>query len=255
MKARLNKNAYIFASNICYTEKDRQLRNYLKENAGKLVDLDTENVFRDQYNTTDGFRIYDTMISEIIDDVREGNGRCGYCGAKTEDFNFCTRGANCIGFSETFTRENTFFLKHPKGLPTPVEVPEKLKFGSYRLESFPGLGYYRLSNARKRFDFLFDGQVFWVRSIGWNAQEKLEMPEKDFRKFKQWLFDNTPVNARISVVITEEEYQKVHSDYRGTWTTISNRDDEKFLGKRTMLHYIEDKGTCLVVEDFSLKIV
>lgn len=48
---------------------------------GEWVKIDTCYLFHDQYNTEDGKRIFDKDISRIIDDERNGMGRCKYCGA------------------------------------------------------------------------------------------------------------------------------------------------------------------------------
>lgn len=48
---------------------------------GEWVEIDTEALFNNQYNTTDGKRIFDKDISRIVDDVRGEFGKCRYCGA------------------------------------------------------------------------------------------------------------------------------------------------------------------------------
>lgn len=48
---------------------------------GMWVEIDTTCLFNDQYNTTDGKRIFDAEIVRIVDDVRSGLGKCRYCGA------------------------------------------------------------------------------------------------------------------------------------------------------------------------------
>lgn len=48
---------------------------------GEWVEIDTACVFHNQYNTVDGKRIFDQDISRIVDDVRQGLGKCKYCGA------------------------------------------------------------------------------------------------------------------------------------------------------------------------------
>lgn len=45
------------------------------------VEIDTTCLFRDQYNTADGRRIFDRDIKEIRDDARANVGKCRYCGA------------------------------------------------------------------------------------------------------------------------------------------------------------------------------
>lgn len=47
---------------------------------GEWVDIETDCLFNDQYNTKDK-RIFDDDIVRIVDDVRAGFGKCRYCGA------------------------------------------------------------------------------------------------------------------------------------------------------------------------------
>lgn len=49
--------------------------------SGEWVEIDTRCLFKNQYNTKDGKRIFDQDISCIVDDVRNGMGKCRYCGA------------------------------------------------------------------------------------------------------------------------------------------------------------------------------
>ena len=49
--------------------------------AGEWAEIDTSSVFNDQYNTVAGERIFDKQVARIVDDVRDGLGRCKYCGA------------------------------------------------------------------------------------------------------------------------------------------------------------------------------
>ena len=48
---------------------------------GEWVEIDTSNLFSNQYNTKDGRRIFDRNILRIVGDVRHGLGKCRYCGA------------------------------------------------------------------------------------------------------------------------------------------------------------------------------
>lgn len=45
------------------------------------VEIDTTCLFNNQYNTTDGKRIFDQDILAIRDDARHNMGKCRYCGA------------------------------------------------------------------------------------------------------------------------------------------------------------------------------
>jgi hypothetical protein len=61
--------------------------------AGKWVGVETEHLFDDQYNTgpcegfENGFRAFDSWVSDVEDDARLGVWKCGYCGkqARRED--------------------------------------------------------------------------------------------------------------------------------------------------------------------------
>lgn len=57
------------------------MRAQLKANKS-WVTIDTRHLFNDQYNAVEGNkRIFDRDILRMEDDVRDGLGRCGYCGA------------------------------------------------------------------------------------------------------------------------------------------------------------------------------
>ena len=47
---------------------------------GEWVEIDTTCLFNNQYNAA-GKRIFDQDIKRIVDDVRDGLGKCRYCGA------------------------------------------------------------------------------------------------------------------------------------------------------------------------------
>lgn len=47
---------------------------------GEWVEINTKHLFNNQYNTTDGKRIFDGQILKIEDDARVGKGVCRYCG-------------------------------------------------------------------------------------------------------------------------------------------------------------------------------
>lgn len=55
----------------------------LKSIRGQWVNVDTQYLFRDQYNLADyNLRIYDRDIDAVQDDERKGLVKCGYCGAQ-----------------------------------------------------------------------------------------------------------------------------------------------------------------------------
>lgn len=44
---------------------------------GEIKEVDTSTIFNNQYNTTDGERVYDTAVKYIVDDIRLGEFYCG----------------------------------------------------------------------------------------------------------------------------------------------------------------------------------
>lgn len=55
--------------------------------AGQVIDVETDYLFSDQYNTPPiegvsdiGLRVFDRYVSEVIDDIRPGMVKCGWCG-------------------------------------------------------------------------------------------------------------------------------------------------------------------------------
>ena len=64
---------------------------------GQTLDVDTEYLFVDQYNTlpipgvsTNGMRIFDAYVEEVIDDERPGKARCKWCGKTSNNVKSCT---------------------------------------------------------------------------------------------------------------------------------------------------------------------
>lgn len=51
------------------------------KSTGEWIEIETDYLFNNQYNTVDGRRIYDQDVSEIENDARANMGRCRYCGA------------------------------------------------------------------------------------------------------------------------------------------------------------------------------
>ena len=137
MKIKLNKIAYVFASN------DTETREWFKANAEKWIEVETEHMFENQYNAAK-YRIYDTQISEIKDDVR--------------------------------TDEKVVFVQWGGKKPK-VKHLERTKIGTYEIESMDSLEYYRLSNARKTINFVFFKDRYYVTNgIGYTKQMSLDVP-------------------------------------------------------------------------------
>ena len=71
----------------------------MKRIAGKVLEVDTEFLFKYEFNTKpipgiseDGIRIPEHYVEEIIDDVRRGKARCDLCGEVSNSTEVCT---NC----------------------------------------------------------------------------------------------------------------------------------------------------------------
>ena len=121
---------------------ERPRKNYLEENRGKWVEIDTNYLFENQYNTVDGFRIYDDHIERIEDDVRFGY----------PDF------------------KDAFFVKHPNGCDEFKNVDFYLSHNGknipvYSVESGK---YYRISRRTNIEFIIVDGKPYLRTGIGYN---------------------------------------------------------------------------------------
>lgn len=187
MKIKIKKNAYVFAS-----YNSSEMRNWLKEHEGAWVDVETDYLFNNQYNT-EKYRIFDSMVEAVQDDAREGMGKCKYCGRMLRRGEKCTHSPECEKYGiEWFTPENTFFLKYPNGIKQIqkewLSIDDNCpKFGTYYLENYPSLDYFRLYNCRKTINFKYANGIFYVPSIGWNATKHLDIPYKNEQALKRYL--------------------------------------------------------------------
>lgn len=161
MYARIDELAYIYAGNI----NSGSIRKYLQDNANKYVEIDTSFLFANQYNTIDGYRIYDTMINAIKNDAR-------------------------IGKKEFEDNLECCFLIWKGIKPLPLPLPDSIdkiakridmwknptyKIGSYEFESM-FLKHYKLQNARQRIKFLYWNKTYFVTSgIGYKAKKTLSL--------------------------------------------------------------------------------
>jgi rubrerythrin len=71
---------------------NRRWFDILKSIEGKSLTVDTNYLHHDQFTTVPiegvsdvGLLIRSVWVLEVIDDVRPGKGRCGYCGKTVED--------------------------------------------------------------------------------------------------------------------------------------------------------------------------
>jgi hypothetical protein len=155
MYVLINEFAYIYANN-------GKLREYLKNNTNNWIEIDTNFLFDDQYNTIDGFRIYDTMISSIKNDARVGN-------------------------KQFETSDECCFLKWNGIKPYPRVIPEDLPsnlakkstqfkneflIGTYTLKIINQ--HYCLQNSRQTIKFLFYmGDYYLTTGIGYRKRLNL----------------------------------------------------------------------------------
>jgi len=142
MYVRIWKNAYIWAGSF----NSSKLREYLKTNVGKWIEIDTKFLFNNQYNTIDGYRLYDAHIDSVKNDARN---------------------------YKNFPDKDVAFLDWKGIKPIIIHVDEK-KIGSYNLVSYPELNYYRFSNARKTINFIFwDDTYFIFNGIGYKKSKRI----------------------------------------------------------------------------------
>ena len=80
------------SDNLVYDKfKTYKYNEALKNNAGKWIEVETEYLFDDQYNTTIG-RIFDRDIQAVENDARKGLAKCSYCGEVFKYFKSCPKG-------------------------------------------------------------------------------------------------------------------------------------------------------------------
>lgn len=158
MYARIDDLAYVYTDN-------GKMKDYLKQNANKWVEIDTKFLFSDQYNTIDNYRIYDTMINAIKNDAR-------------------------LGIKQFENDDSCCFLIWKGIKPEPLPLPESIdkiakrvtqwknptyKIGSYEFESM-FLKHYKLQNARQRIKFLYWNKMYFTTSgIGYKAKKSLSL--------------------------------------------------------------------------------
>lgn len=188
MKIKLKKNAYVFAGSF-----NGSMREFLKENEGKWLDVETAHLFDNQYNTAE-HRIYDSMVSEIKGDVRHLFKKCKYCGTMVEKTEpDCSKHEDCKKYGMMhFTPDNTYFLKYPAGVKMQsheeTRIENREKFGTYYLDNYPSLDYMRLSNCRKTINFKYDGEFFYIHNgIGYKKAKRLDIPAKELAALKAHL--------------------------------------------------------------------
>ena len=148
MKALIAKHANAYGER-CRNKNAISLHDYLMDNVGKWVDIETKYVFDNQYNTADGFRIYDVHIERIEGDTRT---------------------------------EPCFFIENPNGIdpikPIRIDHRNHKKEGYYSLSGFPELGYYRISRRSNIHFVLVNGTPYIHNGIGYYKDYDLTNGEK-----------------------------------------------------------------------------
>lgn len=186
--------------------RDSDYKKNLESLAGKWVNIDTDNLFNNQYNTIEhNLRIFDGDIERIVDDARINKGNCGYCGNQLKAGEKCRKHntpLQAYGIDSTpnecshyginwFTEKNCYFIKYPMGFNHTEKFykklrKESLKIGSYTL-NFDG-EFFTLGNYRKSFKFKYDGINFILHgSCGFNMKRKLDIPHSALTKLKNVL--------------------------------------------------------------------
>lgn len=98
MKIRIKQNASeIYCERVHPTQYSSSWYEKLILIEGKVLEVDTEYLFKDQFNTKPikniselGMRIEQDLVDEVIDDERPGKARCNWCGKVSLKTDVCT---------------------------------------------------------------------------------------------------------------------------------------------------------------------
>ena len=152
MTALLTTN-YIHVDNYYSSREKYEQRNkfkqWIEDNKGKEVEIDTSFMFDNQYNTVSGYRIYDTWIDSIKNDVR--------------------------------TNQDIFFVKHPNGKDEIKKLSFKDHLKNERFLSCSSINgnYYRISR-RSNIEFILIGQLIYItNSIGYTPIKKARLSSNE----------------------------------------------------------------------------
>lgn len=191
MFIRIRELAYVYA-------ESNSFRQWCKDNVGMWVEVDTEYLFNNQYNTCStvgadgslhgGWRLLDAHIDAVRNDARVGKGKCKYCGKMVNTGEGCSKHVECITYGiEWFTEKNTYFLKYPTPPEIQIKKQEPIKVGSYTLEWMSdGFGLFRLANCRKTIHFRYINGEYWVfDGIGYTKRKYLDIPASLTTKIKE----------------------------------------------------------------------
>lgn len=149
----------------------KKVHNFLIENRGKWLSVDTDHLFNNQYNV-DGFRIHDTDIQAVINDPRKDLAICKYCGEMIHETEPHLKEVECSIYGLNYLKES-FFINHPNGNDAIKEINLYLdhkKTGVYCFSSVNGQ-YYRISR-RKNIEFVLAEGVPYIVGIGYTHYKK-----------------------------------------------------------------------------------
>lgn len=174
-------------------------RKWIEEHKGQWVEVDTDYLFHDQYNTATtvnnsgemdgGCRLYDTQIDAVRNDARIGKGKCKYCGKMVTTGQGCSKTVECIIHGiDWFTESNTFFLRFPTPPDVSIAPIEPVKVGTYTLEYSTYSDCFVLRNMRKTIRFKYIDGEYWINGgIGYRKRRFLDIPSSLTVKIKQAL--------------------------------------------------------------------
>jgi hypothetical protein len=152
MKALITKN-YIGFSNFYGSNEQREqhlkFKNWIESNKGNWIEIDKECIFNNQYNTIGGYRIHDTYIDEICDDVR--------------------------------TDKNIFFVAHPKGKDAikKVDFDDHLKNKRFSSCHDVNDNYYRISRRSTIHFILAENDIYISDGIGYTILKKSRLSDNE----------------------------------------------------------------------------
>lgn len=169
---------------------------YIRDLAGKVVDVQTEHLFNDQFNTAE-FRVMQADVAEIIDDIRVNLRKCGYCGFShiTVDMATCPK---CINNDHeyglnAYVMADEYYTTLPKGLKVSLTTSRSSRDRYYLIKDNSGMGgggapvnhYSRLFVVVNGVDRGNGYQGY--SSIDYMLSDKSELPEHAKRKIKRLL--------------------------------------------------------------------
>lgn len=91
------EHPYYFRGDYVPGKNESNFYSQLLEVAGTEIEVETEYLFRNQFNTVpipdiseNGLRVMEEYIECVIDDEREGKARCNWCGKTSSNLETCS---------------------------------------------------------------------------------------------------------------------------------------------------------------------